>query len=290
MGVLAAGFAALPEPAALRAGAVLGRMGAVLFRRRAREALANLRRALPELSEEERAALWRRSTEDLGRAAAEWARLPRLSEQDLLARVDVMGLEHLVKAAARGRGVLAVTAHYGNWEYIPAVIRARLPDLRFSVVGRTMPSPQLQAWIETRRTRGGGEVLPQDARAILRSLRSGTILGVLVDHYTRERRGGVLAPFLGLRAWTTPGPALLALRSGAAIVPVHIRRISGPAHRIEIEPELELPQTGDRTRDVAAATALMNQAIERWIRADPAPWTWSHRRFRHSPDLPEDSA
>jgi KDO2-lipid IV(A) lauroyltransferase len=248
-------------------------------------ALANLELVLPDRSEAERLAIWRSSCAELGRCAVEWARLPTLSTEALLERVEVVGLEHLAKAADLGRGVLAITAHYGNFEYIPAVVRARLPGARVSVVGRTMPTAAMQSMLEARRVRGGGAVIPQDARAILRALREGTIIGILIDHYTRERRGGVLAPFLGVRAWTTAGPALLALRTGAPAVPLHIQRARDGQHRIEVEPPLELPQSGDRERDVAVATARMNEVVGRWIRQDPVPWTWSHRRFRHSPDL-----
>jgi Kdo2-lipid IVA lauroyltransferase/acyltransferase len=280
----AAGLTALPERVALPLGAALGSTAARCLRRRSREALGNLRLVFPERSEAERAAIWRSSCAELGRCAVEWARLPSLSTEVLLERVEVVGLENLTKAVELGRGVLAITAHYGNFEYIPAVLRARIPGTTLSVVGRTMPTPGMQAMIERRRVRGGGEVIAQDVRAILRALREGTIVGILIDHYTRERRGGVLAPFLGVRAWTTAGPALLALRTGASAVPLHIRRLHNGHHRIDVEPALELPRSGDRGHDVGMATALMNEALGRWIREDPVPWSWSHRRFRHSPD------
>jgi KDO2-lipid IV(A) lauroyltransferase len=280
----AAGLTVLPEGLALPLGAALGGAAAHGLRRRTRDALANLRLVFPERSDAERAAIWRSSCAELGRCVVEWARLPKVSTERLLERVEVVGLENLAKAAELGRGVLAITAHYGNFEYIPAVIRARMPGASISVVGRTMPTPEMQTLIERRRIRGGGEVIPQDARAILRALREGTIIGILVDHYTRERRGGVLAPFLGVQAWTTAGPALLALRTGCPMVPLHIRRLRDGHHRIEVEPVLELPRHGERTQDVEAATALMNRVIGRWILEDPVPWTWSHRRFRYSPD------
>jgi KDO2-lipid IV(A) lauroyltransferase len=281
----AAAVNALPERLVLPFGAALGRAAARCLRRRTRAALTNLQLVFPDRSEGERLAIWGSSCAELGRCAVEWARLPNLSTGALLDRVEVVGIEHLSKAAELGRGVLAITAHYGNFEYIPATVRACLPGSRVSVVGRTMPTAEMQAMVERRRVRGGGAVIPQDARAILRALRQGTIIGILIDHYTRERRGGVLAPFLGIRAWTTAGPALLALRTGAPTVPLHIHRLHDGRHRIEVEPALELPHSGDRERDVVVATALMNEAIGRWIREDPIPWAWSHRRFRHSPDL-----
>jgi KDO2-lipid IV(A) lauroyltransferase len=280
----AAALTALPEQVALALGAALGAVAARCLRRRAHEALANLRLVFPERSEGECVAIWRSSCAELGRCAVEWARLPTLSTEALLERVEVIGLEHLAKAAELGRGVFAITAHYGNFEYIPAVVRGHMLGAHISVVGRTMPTPEMQAMLERRRARGGGEVIAQDARAILRALREGTVIGILIDHYTRERRGGVLVPFLGVPAWTTAGPALLALRTGAPVVPIHIHRLQNGRHRIDIEPALDLPRSGDRPRDVVTATALMNEVVGRWIREDPVPWTWSHRRFRHRPE------
>jgi KDO2-lipid IV(A) lauroyltransferase len=253
------------------------------LRRRGREALSNLRLVFPERSEPERAAIWRSSCAELGRCAIEWARLPGLSTEALRERVEVVGLEHLSKAAEHGRGALVITAHYGNFEYIPAVVRANLPGVGVSVVGRTMPTPGMQDMIERRRVRGGGAVIPQDARAILRALGEGALIGILIDHYARPRRGGILVPFLGIPAWTTTGPALLARRARAPVIPIHIHRMRDGWHRINVEPALELPQTSDREQDVVAATVRMNEVVGRWIREDPVPWTWSHRRFRHSP-------
>jgi len=279
-------LAVLPEGLALWLGGALGSVAAFVFRQRSREALANLQLVFPERSTAERSGIWRASCAELGRSAVEWARFPRLSIEAFRERVEMVGIDHLAKAAAHGRGVLLITAHYGNFEYLPAAVRSWLPGVTLSVVGRTMPTPGMQAMVERRRVRGGGEVIPQDVRAILRALRGGVMVGLLIDHYTRERRGGILVPFLGVRAWTTPGPALLALRTGAPVVPIHIRRLGGARHRIEVEPELELPRTGDRERDVATATAFMNEVLGRWMREDPVFWTWSHRRFRHSPDVP----
>src|SRR5208337_1276987 len=112
------------------------------------------RLVFPERSEAERAAIWRSSCAELGRCAVEWARLPSLSTEVLLEHVEVVGLENLRKAWELGRGVFAITAHYGNFEYIPAVMRAHIPGANISVVGRSMPTPGMQAMIERRRVRG----------------------------------------------------------------------------------------------------------------------------------------
>lgn len=279
---------ALPERFALAFGAALGRAAGVALRRRRRISLANLRVVFPELDAAARARIFRDSMVELGRCAVEWARLPQLSPEVLRQRVEIVGLEHLRAALAKGRGAFAVSAHYGSWELLPAVMHAAAPDTRVVVVGRRLRNAALYRLIAARREQGGGELLSQDARAILRALRDGRTVGVLLDQYTTQRRGGVLAPFLGARAWTNPGPALLALRTGAPLVPAHVHRIGPDRHRLVFDPEIPVPSSGDRPADVTEAVARTNEALSRVIRADPAPWLWSHRRFRRSPDVPED--
>jgi len=286
LGGLVAGLAQrVPERWALRVGAAVGRAAWWLFPRRRRLARANLRIAFPAWSDERREGVARASFEELGRSLVEWSRLPALGPEELRSRVELVGVEHADRALAAGRGAFFATAHYGNWELLPAAWRAWRPDRELVVVGRTFEDAGLQRRVERRRILGGGALLRRDARAILRALRGGAAVGVLVDLYTSERRGGMLIPFFGVRAWTNVGPATLALRTGAPIVPVTIRRVEGGRHRVIFRPALAPVPRGDRGRDTAALATAMLEALESTIRADPVPWLWIHRRWKHSPDL-----
>ena len=94
------------------------------------------------------------------------------------------------------------------------------------------------------------------------------------------------APFFGVRCFTASGVELLALRSGAPVLPFFSVREGPDRHRCVVLPALELERSGDLRVDVRRATARMNRALEDIIRAHPEQWMWSHRRFRRSPDLP----
>lgn len=279
---------ALPERSALALCAATGRALARLDQPYRRLGLANLRLAYPDWSEEQRRALLAESFAERARLTAEWARLPSLSRDEILSRVEFDGLERLEKAFARGRGALAVTAHFGAWELIPVAVRLALPGREITSVGRVMGNRGLQRLIEARRNVGGGEVLDRDPRALVRALRRNAGIGMLVDLRLLSRKGGVLVPFMGLRAWTHPAPALLARRTGAALLPVHARRIEGLRHRIAFGPEIEVARSDDRRSDVIATTARINAAIEEFVRAAPESWIWIQRRWRHSPDVPPD--
>ncbi len=277
---------ALPESAARRFGATVA-AGAGLGGRVRRVSLENLRVAFPEWTETQRRRVLGASLRELGRNAAAWSRLPRVDPADLDAGVEWRGVEHLEKAWARGRGVLAVTAHFGYWELILPAARRRFAHApaRITAVERALPNPRLRSFANARRRLGGVEPLPQRAGAILRALRENATVGVLVDHYLSPRRGGVLAPFLGRRAWTNPGPATLARRAGSALLPVRAEPLGDGRHRIHLGPAIEVSHGDDPHADVLDATARVNAAIESWIRERPELWLWAHRRFRRSPDV-----
>ncbi len=275
----------LPERWMLDFGVSLGGVFYRLAPLRRRVARANLHIAFPDWSPERVDEVARASFAELGRSLVEWTRLPSLTPEEILERVECRGFEHIERALKRGRGMFLVTAHYGSWELGPAVMAARLPQFEFVAVGRRFDNPAVQRQVERRRHAGGSGLVDRDARAILRALRRGAAVGVLVDQATREKRGGRLVPFFGKRAWTTVGPATLALRAGAAIVPATIRRVDGIHHCLEAGPEIEFPDSGDRRRDIMEITARMNDAFEALIREHPEPWLWMHQRWRRSPDV-----
>jgi KDO2-lipid IV(A) lauroyltransferase len=276
----------LPEPAALAVGEQAGRLAAHLWPRRRQVARANLAAAFPDWSSGERERVLAAHLRLLGRTAAAWARLASLPEQEILAYLDFEGLPLLEEALDRGRGALVVTAHYGCFELILPGLRARLAPRRVTAVSRALRNPRLRTLVDERRRQGAdAATLPQNALAIQRALHAGTAVGLLADHYLSQHRGGLLVPFLGRRAWTNPGPAILALRTGSPLILTHIRPLAAGRHLVTIGPEIVLPASGHRARDVTVVTERLNDAISEWIRERPELWLWPHRRFRASPDV-----
>jgi KDO2-lipid IV(A) lauroyltransferase len=288
MGSAVAGLRILPEPSALALGATLGSGFAGIDSHYRRLARANLQLVFPSWSDHERGDLLRRSFEELGRSATEWARLPSLSSHEVTTRVDLHGLQHLEEALGEGRGALVVSAHYGYWELILRALSVALPASEITAVGRAQPNPFLDKMVTRRRSLGGVSPLAQNAQAILRALHRNAAVGLLADHYLSKRHGGVLVPFLGTPAWSNPGPATLALRMRCPVLVAHARRIAGNHHRIEVESRLELPSGGDRQADIAELTGRINQAIGRLVRRHPELWLWCTHRWRASPDVAPD--
>ncbi|HSM12604.1 MAG TPA: lysophospholipid acyltransferase family protein, partial [Thermoanaerobaculia bacterium] len=117
---------------------------------------------------------------------------------------------------------------------------------------------------------------PGAARDLLRTLRSGGALGMLIDQDTRVE--GVFVEFFGRPAWTPVGAAEIAQKLGAAVHPTFIERCPDGRHRARIEPALGLPA------DPVAATQAMTDRIEQQIRRVPEQWVWMHRRWRRRPE------
>ncbi len=114
------------------------------------------------------------------------------------------------------------------------------------------------------------------ARQAMAHLRSGGLLGMLVDQKLNE---GIAVPFFGRPAMTTPALAQFALRFRCPVIPIRPVRLGPARFRVICEPPMALPDTGDRAADVYAVTTAMNATLERWIREQPECWLWLHRRW-----------
>lgn len=195
--------------------------------------------------------------------------------------VDVEGWEHVEAARKEPRPLIILTAHYGNWELLSPAIASRGVDvLGFA---RQMQDPWLEEVILDMRERlGTGMIMrgaPGAARLLVDTLRGCGAIGVLHDQDIRVE--GTWVPFFGRPAFTPIGPARLALRYDAIVIPTFIERQDDGRHLARFYPPLDLPN------EPIAATAAMTRAIEEQIRRRPEQWVWFHRRWRHQPADPD---
>lgn len=280
-GLLLVGWvpAHLPPALGLAAGRRIGDVLWWLLPRRRRVALDNIRRSLGrEMAPEQIRRLGRRSFQHVGMNLVEACRYVLRPTDVMLSRVRVDGVEHLRGAAAHGRGVLILTAHYGNWELLAAA--HGLTGLPLSIVIRPLDHPVLDELAARFRRRSGAELIVKHlaVREVLRDLRRGRMVGILLDQ-NATRSEGVFVPFFGIPASTSKGLAVLALRTGAPVVPVFLRREPDGRHCMDVGPPLVPPPDGD----IEAYTATFNLVIEAAIRRAPEQWLWMHARWRTRP-------
>lgn len=278
MRVLPPLFGRLAWRQAQRLGSALGLLAWWLVRRDRRRTLAHLALAFPEAAPGEWRALGSACFRHHGKNLAECLHLLRADCAAVLAHVRLEGFEHLAAARASGRPLIVVSGHCGNWELVPATLNCL--GVGMQVVARQLDEAPLDALLVGLRSRFGTATIARGslgaARALLKVLRGGGVLGLVIDQDTKV--DGVWVPFFGRLAYTPVGAAEIALRRSAAVLPVFIERGADGEHLLRILPPLALPAGPE------AATAVMTAAIEAQVRRRPEQWVWMHRRWRRQPD------
>ncbi len=272
-------FQLLPKAWCLALAGFLSKLAWRLLPKERDKVLFNLRLVFPERSD--RLVLGREVFRQLALNAVDAIRLPRQSGTQVESMVVVSGLEHFDRAYRRGRGVVAVTGHIGCWELIPAWFSQR--GYRISVIGRKVYDPRLDRLLNSARSRWGVRVIDRDqgAREAIRSLRQGQALGILIDQDTRV--ASVEVQFMGHPAKTPTGAAALALKTGAAVVPLAVHRLPDGRHRITILPEIDRSPQGDKELQILEEVRRQTAAVERLIEWDVRQWAWMHLRWTEKP-------
>ena len=269
-----AGLGALPERCGRPVGRALGRLLGAVIRSRSRRAADNLRAAFPEAGEDRIAAWVRRMWTNLGEAAWEFARIPTLTREEYFRSVEVEGLDLLRDSREKGKGIILFASHLTNWEW--TTLFAAYSGFSVAAVARRMKNPSFDAFLTRVRSDHGVTIFPHRSavREGLRWVKEGKVLGILVDQ--RITAGGVQVPFFGRPAFTTTMPALLAIRTGAALHGVSAHRAGGKI-RIRVHPALDSASAGG---DAAVLPAEITSQVESWIREDPPLWLWMHDRWK----------
>jgi Kdo2-lipid IVA lauroyltransferase/acyltransferase len=205
----------------------------------------------------------------------------QLDKKHLSRQFKIDGFHHIKKAYEKGKGVLVLTAHFGNWELLSVI--GGMIKFPQSVVVRPLDFRPLDHFVFKLRTRFGGKIIPKQRsfRKIFRCLARGEFVYLLMDQNV-DWYEGVFVDFMGHRACTNNGLALLALKTGAPVVPVFmIREKSGL--RAEFGPEVVTVKTGDRQKDIEINTQEYNRVIENVVRRYPDQWFWIHQRWKTKP-------
>ena len=268
----------IPFKKAQLAGKVLGSIAYLIPMSRKYVALENIRKSFPHMNEAAAKQLLRHVFIHFGRVFLEIPHIRKLSRENLFDYVDFEGEEQLKNAFSKGKGVLILTAHFGNWELMCAAASLRVG--RVAVVARPLDFVPMDRVINGLRSRFGAVIIPHKAaaRRIITTLRKNIPIGILLDQKV-DWYEGAFVPFFGRWACTNKGLAVLALRTGAPVVPAFSIRQDDGRYRITFEKEVELHRTGDKRGDVEDNTESFTRIIERYIRKNPDHWFWFHKRW-----------
>jgi Kdo2-lipid IVA lauroyltransferase/acyltransferase len=274
----------LPRPVArwLAGGSV--RLLLLLLPRMRKTAEFNLRLAFPEWSNAQRLAVLNGMARNLGRMAAEFARLPGYTAENIEDVVVLDGHENFLEGKNRGKGVIYLTGHIGAWEL--SSFAHALYGFPLHYMARPLDNAPLDAMVNEYRGRSGNKPIYKNeaARMMMKVLKGAGTIGILADQNTMPGEG-VFVDFFGTPACTTTGIARVALHTDAAVVPGYaywdenLRK-----YRLRFEPPVELVRTGDAERDVRENTQRFTKVIEEIIRKHPEQWVWIHARWKNRPE------
>jgi Kdo2-lipid IVA lauroyltransferase/acyltransferase len=275
----------LPDSVLYPLGAAAGYLGYVLDRRHVRIGLTNLSIAFPDRSERQRRRILRAAYANLGRGGAEYVRLAGFFHRRLVRRVsyDRFGYWNEIRRRYPGRGVVVLSAHFGNFELLHTVHAMR--GHRITLVHHTQrfrAGDALMTWV---RERAGVNVVRKRsaARAVLKALGDGELVGIPFDQ-NAKRGEAIFIPFFGEPASTSRTLARVVRACGAVVVPVFIVRDPGRrSHRIIIQNLIPLVETGNVDADVVENTRRFLGAVEAMVRCYPEQFLWTHRRYLTRP-------
>lgn len=279
-------FRLLPRRAALGIAGVLGTLVPVFATRDRRRAEEHLARAFGDSKTDAEISMLVR---DMFRIMAlnfvDTVRVSVMRREDINAVCVPHHLERLTKALAAGNGAIGLTSHAGCWEMLGAYLA--MNDIPLSVIARRLYDSRLETLLLDNRASAGIENISRgrDTREVLRALKRGRLLGVLIDQDTEVK--GVFTEFFGIPAHTAVAPAALSIKYDAPIVPVLTWRDTDHRHHICIGEPVTVTPTGDQDIDIARLTAACSAVLESFIREHPEQWVWFHRRWKTMPG-PDD--
>jgi KDO2-lipid IV(A) lauroyltransferase len=279
----------LPRRVCLFSARVLGNIAFRFFRSFRKRSMDNLRHALgSQLDMGQIEGIARKSLENFLQDTLEVGFALAGSSEEIRSKMPIFGKEHLDQALARGKGVIALSAHLGNFFLVGSRISAE--GYPVSVLVKPAWNDRFSELMDRYRLSLGQKTIPAKprltaARQLIQVLRHNQLAVVIADEY---RSKGIPVRFFGRLVLARRGPVTLAMRTGAAIVPSYLIRDQNGQLTLIIEPELELSRTGDLTQDVASNTLLLASWLERAVRSYPDQWNWMTVRWRE--DLRDEPA
>ncbi len=281
--LLGAGLGVMPLERAIRAGARLGDIAMALDRFNRPVAMRNLEIAFPEAGVDARLEILRRTYRNWGRMIAEWTHFGDLTPDNIGRFVTYDGREHWDDAArvSNGRGILALTGHFGNFELL--IVAHSAYGNKIALVYRSLRNPLMDRAVANARARFGAAALPRagGAKQVFKLLRDDWMVTVPLDLDVRK---GVFVDFFSLKAATSDALARFAIATGAPVLPAFMVREGETArHRITVLPRIEIAPGRNRDESVRESTQRYTTAIEGMVRRHPDHWNWIHRRWKTRP-------
>jgi Kdo2-lipid IVA lauroyltransferase/acyltransferase len=210
-------------------------------------------------------------------------RIPNIIREGFDRYVKAENMDILDEAMRAGKGAILLTGHFGNWELMGAYVAQK--NYPIKVVGSPLKNPLLDKLLVDMRNNAGYRNISRgrNAKGILRALKEGALLGILMDQDIKKLNG-VFVDFFGRKAHTPIGPVVLAAKFGIPIIPMFMHLEKDLTYNIQCFDPIELTDTGDTERDIVTNTQKCSDVYEKIIRQHPEQWVWIHRRWKQKPN------
>ncbi|MBP2654844.1 MAG: lpxL 2 [Firmicutes bacterium] len=267
----------LPYSLVVKFGRSLGYIYYLVAARQRKRGIDQAMRGL-KISYEDAEKVIRRLFYNLGQMLVEVMYTPRLTPQKIKKYISIDGLDNLKQAVASGKGVVFLTAHIGNWEWLAAGLA--LAGFPITTIVKQQPNAQYSRFLNEYRERMGVEVFSRGTTEMIkaaRALKKGKVLGFLADQ--DGGKDGVFIDFLGKKASTPVGPAVFSEKFDSIIVPGFIFHRSKGGYRIVIERPFSYERHDDPKQALYENTARMTKIVEAAIMEHPEDWLWFQKRW-----------
>jgi len=269
----------VPRSVSIILGSALGRIAPYIARNEYNLAVEHLRIAFgSEKKEQDIRRLARETFRYLAMNFVDTARLIKINRKELHNISIPHNIERMKEAFNRGKGGILLTSHTGCWEIMGAYLTSI--EIPIAAISRKLYDPRLERMIMETREHNGMENITRgsNTRDIIRTLKKGSILAILVDQDTKIK--GTFVDFFGKPAYTATAPAQIALRYKIPIIPVFTYRDTDHNHHICVKEPIEPKTTDYNDSDVNELTAHISKVMESFIREHPEQWVWFHRRWK----------
>jgi KDO2-lipid IV(A) lauroyltransferase len=241
--------------------------------------LHNLMRSFPEKETKEIIGIAKGVYRHFAIVAAEFFDLPYINRKNIHKWVEVEGLENYQSAIAKGKGLLSIGSHFGNWELMTIAGPIYLQPMY--IVYRPLDNPIIDNMVEYVRTMQGNVLVPKkgSGRKIMKLLKENNLIGILNDQNVANYEG-IFVDFFGRPACTDEGLALMAMRSRAPVLPAFMARQKSGKYKAILKPAMEAICTGNYEADLVVNTQRFTKIVEEVIREYPEQWFWFHQRWK----------
>jgi KDO2-lipid IV(A) lauroyltransferase len=271
----------MPDAIVRAWGSALGLMFYALDRAHRRVALTNLEQCFPNKPAGVRRTIARATFMHFGQVLLKLLTFSALSAEQMLERAEYEGDERVRLAYAKGKGILFFTGHFGFWECQAIAHGVKLRPI--GVLARSLDNARLNGLLERIRTSTGNHVIYRQGavRRVLKTLAAGEGVAMLIDQHMHSP-DAIWVSFFRRPAATTSTLAAIAIRTGAAVIPVFAHPLPGGRYRFVYESPVQ-PPDGDGPEAIREFTQRCTDVLEMHVRTRPELWLWMHRRWRDAP-------